>query len=58
MNKKQKFSKVLCEEDRYSNVWIFYPTGGNYIHDELLRMPGGSIVKNEKAQKVLDLMNS
>ena len=55
--KDEKYDMVLAG-DRYSDSWIIYPTGGNYIHDKICELPGGSKVTNEAAHKVLEAMNS
>ena len=56
--KKEKFDMLLGSSGRYSESWIIYPTDGNYIDDEVCKLPGGSKIQQEKAQKVLDAMNS
>lgn len=53
---KEQFEMVKVES-RYSEGWIVYPAGGNYIYDKIAELPGGSKVADEAAQKVLDIMN-
>lgn len=55
--KKEKFDMLLGSSGRYSESWIIYPTGGNYIYDEVCKLPGGSKILHEKALKVLNAMN-
>jgi len=60
MAKKEKYDMLYgeCGSGRGPDYWIIYPTGGNYIYDEVCKLPGGSKIQQEKAQKVLDAMNS
>lgn len=55
----KRYTKILCEEvpEWGPECWVFYPEGGNYIDDELFRMPGGSIISDARAQKALDALN-
>ena len=53
-----KYSMVLCEASRYKEVWVIYLTGGSYITDEFITLPGGSKKQKEHAQKVLDALNA
>ena len=59
MNDEQ-YSMIQVDEsgcDRGPLSWVIYPKGGSYFKDELVRIPGGSEVKDRAARKVLDAMN-
>lgn len=54
-----KYSMLLTEEvpDRGPEWWVIYPTSGNYIHDEHLRLPAGNKVLEVKARAILEQLN-
>lgn len=56
MKENAKYS-ILLTEERNSSSWIIYPTGGNYIHDEVCRFPAGSKVQEKAAGRALSIMN-
>ena len=55
----KKYTMILAEDGSgWGNTyWIVYPDGGNYIHDELLRLPGGSRHLEKEARKALNKLN-
>ena len=54
---KKKYSMLLGEESRYSEVYIIYPTDGNYIHEALCTLPAGNELQRKAAKKVLKALN-
>lgn len=55
--KEEKYSMLLGEESRYKEVYIIYPTGGNYIYDSVCKLPAGNELQRIAAKKVLNAMN-
>lgn len=53
-----KYSMIGTGQGHDPEFWIIYETSKGYIKGEMVRMPRGSKVQEEAAQKVLEAMNS
>ena len=58
-NDNTMYSMLLVDAGcgRGPMYWVIFPTGANYIEDEIFRLPGGSRRELKAASQLLEAMN-